>query len=75
MSGLKPAGPASDYDRVQPRLTMVEWRFDGFPGRVLKVDLTNGTLETVDLDHQMLIDSIGGKGLATQIVDQVGHHY
>ena len=68
MSGPKPDGPASDYDRGQPRLTMVEWRFDGFPGRVLKVDLTNGTLETVDLDHQMLIDSIGGKGLATELL-------
>ena len=49
---------------------MVDWRFDGFPGRVLKVDLTNGTCETVELEHELLIESLGGKGLATRLLTQ-----
>ena len=47
---------------------LLDWRFDGFPGRVLWVDLTRGTTESRDIPHDWLIESMGGKGLATRLL-------
>ena len=47
---------------------MAEWLYDGYPGRVLVVNLSAGTCESRDIDHQVLIESIGGKGLATRLL-------
>ncbi|MAW22565.1 MAG: hypothetical protein CMA16_03855 [Euryarchaeota archaeon] len=47
---------------------LLDWRFDGFPGRVLWVDLTRGTTESKDIPHDWLIESMGGKGLATRLL-------
>ena len=44
------------------------WRFDGFPGRVLWVDLTAGTCEARDLPHEWCIQHMGGKALATKLL-------
>ena len=44
---------------------LLDWRFDGFPGRVLWVDLTKGTAQAEEIPHDWLIESMGGKGLAT----------
>ena len=40
---------------------LLDWRFDGFPGRVLWVDLTEGTVEAKEIPHDWLIQSMGGK--------------
>ena len=45
-----------------------EWRFDGFPGRVLWVDLSSRNCESRDIPHQWLLESMGGKGLATRLL-------
>ena len=47
---------------------LLDWRFDGIPGRVLWVDLTRGTTESRDIPHDWLIESMGGKGLATRLL-------
>ena len=47
---------------------LLDWRFDGFPGRVLWVDLTLGTVEPREIPHDWLIESMGGKGLATRLL-------
>ncbi len=47
---------------------MSDWLYDGFPGRVLKVDLSAETCEIVELSHKLLVESIGGKGLATRLL-------
>ena len=44
------------------------WRFDGFPGRVLWVDLTAGTCEARDIPHEWCIQHMGGKALATKLL-------
>ncbi len=44
------------------------WRFDGFPGRVLWVDLTKGTCEERIIPHEWCISSMGGKALATKLL-------
>ena len=44
------------------------WRFDGFPGRVLWVDLTKGTCEGRDIPHEWCLSSMGGKALATKLL-------
>ena len=44
------------------------WRFDGFPGRVLWVDLTAGTCESRDIPHEWCIQHMGGKALATKLL-------
>ncbi|MBL6887170.1 MAG: hypothetical protein ISR24_07160, partial [Candidatus Poseidonia sp.] len=44
------------------------WRFDGFPGRVLWVDLTKGTCEARDLPHEWCLEHMGGKALATKLL-------
>ena len=44
------------------------WRFDGFPGRVLWVDLTRGTCEARDIPHEWCLSHIGGKALATKLL-------
>ena len=49
-------------------LMLLDWRFDGFPGRVLWVDLTKGTTEAREIPHDWLIESMGGKGLATRLL-------
>lgn len=45
-----------------------EWRFDGFPGRVLWVDLSSGKAEARDIPEEWLISNIGGKALATKLL-------
>ena len=45
-----------------------EWRFDGFPGRVLWVDLSSGIAEARDIPEEWLISNIGGKALATKLL-------
>jgi len=47
---------------------LLDWRFDGFPGRVLWIDLTQGTVESKEIPHDWLIESMGGKGLATRLL-------
>ena len=47
---------------------MSDWRFDGFPGRVLKVNLSDGLIEIIELDHELLISTMGGKALATRLL-------
>ena len=47
---------------------MEGWRFDGFPGRVLWVNLSTGVLETRDLPHSWCLEGMGGKGLATKVL-------
>ena len=44
------------------------WRFDGFPGRVLWVDLTKGTCEEREIPHEWCLSSMGGKALATKLL-------
>ena len=44
------------------------WRFDGFPGRVLFVDLDQGTCTSRDLPHEWCLESMGGKALATKLL-------
>ena len=44
------------------------WRFNGFPGRVLWVDMTSKQVQTRDIPHEWLIESMGGKGLATRLL-------
>ena len=44
------------------------WRFDGFPGRVLWVDLSKGTCEERDIPYEWCISSMGGKALATKLL-------
>jgi aldehyde:ferredoxin oxidoreductase len=44
------------------------WRFDGFPGRVLWVDLTKGTCEERIIPHEWCLSSMGGKALATKLL-------
>ena len=39
---------------------LLDWRFDGFPGRVLWVDLTKGTVQAKEIPHDWLIESMGG---------------
>ena len=46
----------------------LSWRFDGFPGRVLWVDMTNKEVQTRDVPHEWLIEGMGGKGLATRLL-------
>jgi len=45
---------------------MVEWK--GFMGRMLKVDLTEGSFEEEELDREELKLTLGGKGLAARIL-------
>ena len=40
---------------------LLDWRFDGFPGRVLWVDLTKGTVQAAEIPHDWLIESMGGE--------------
>ena len=47
---------------------LLDWRFDGFPGRVLWVDLTEGIVESKEIPHNWLIEAMGGKGLATRLL-------
>jgi len=35
------------------------WRFDGFPGRVLWVDLTAGTCEAREIPHEWCLQHMG----------------
>jgi aldehyde:ferredoxin oxidoreductase len=44
------------------------WRFDGFPGRVLWVDLTKGTCEERIIPHEWCLSAMGGKALATKLL-------
>ena len=44
------------------------WRFDGFPGRVLWVDMSAGTCETRELPHEWCLEHMGGKALATKLL-------
>ena len=44
------------------------WRFDGFPGRVLWVDLTTGNCEARELPHEWCLEHMGGKALATKLL-------
>ena len=44
------------------------WQFDGFPGRVLWVDMTSKEVQARDIPHQWLMESMGGKGLATRLL-------
>ncbi len=44
------------------------WRFDGFPGRILYVDLDQGTCEARELPHAWCLESLGGKALATKLL-------
>ena len=44
------------------------WRFDGFPGRVLWVDLTAGTCEARNIPHEWCLQHMGGKALATKLL-------
>ena len=44
------------------------WRFDGFPGRVLWVNLTTGTCEARELPHEWCLQHMGGKALATKLL-------
>ena len=46
----------------------LSWRFDGFPGRVLWVDMTSKEIQTRDIPHEWLLESMGGKGLATRLL-------
>ena len=46
----------------------LSWRFDGFPGRVLWVDMTSKEVQTRDIPQEWLIESMGGKGLATRLL-------
>ncbi len=46
----------------------LSWRFDGFPGRVLWVDMTSKEVQTRDIPHEWLLESMGGKGLATRLL-------
>ena len=45
-----------------------EWRFNGFPGRVLWVDLTKGTCQPKEIPHDWLMQTMGGKALATKLL-------
>ncbi|MEC7098216.1 MAG: aldehyde ferredoxin oxidoreductase N-terminal domain-containing protein, partial [Candidatus Thermoplasmatota archaeon] len=47
---------------------MEEWRFDGFPGRVLFVNLSEGTVEARSIPHAWCLEGMGGKGLATRVL-------
>ena len=47
---------------------MEEWRFDGFPGRVLFVNLSSGTVEARSIPHAWCLEGMGGKGLATRVL-------
>ena len=49
-------------------IMLLDWRFDGFPGRVLWVDLSQGSVEAKEIPHDWLIESMGGKGLATRLL-------
>ena len=44
------------------------WQFDGFPGRVLWVDMTKKEVQPRDIPHEWLMESMGGKGLATRLL-------
>ena len=44
------------------------WRYDGFPGRVLWVDLTAGICEARDIPHEWCLKHMGGKALATKLL-------
>ena len=44
------------------------WQFDGFPGRVLWVDMTKKEVQPRDVPHEWLMESMGGKGLATRLL-------
>ena len=46
----------------------LSWQFDGFPGRVLWVDMTSKDVQTRDIPHEWLLESMGGKGLATRLL-------
>ena len=46
----------------------LSWKFDGFPGRVLWVDMTSKEVQTRDIPHERLLESMGGKGLATRLL-------
>ena len=46
----------------------LSWQFDGFPGRVLWVDMTSKEVQTRDIPHEWLLESMGGKGLATRLL-------
>ena len=46
----------------------LSWKFDGFPGRVLWVDMTSKDVQTRDIPHEWLLESMGGKGLATRLL-------
>ena len=46
----------------------LSWKFDGFPGRVLWVDMTSKEVQTRDIPHEWLLESMGGKGLATRLL-------
>ncbi|MDA0878754.1 MAG: hypothetical protein O3B05_07810, partial [archaeon] len=44
------------------------WRFDGFPGRVLVVNLTTGAIEAREVPKAWCYEGMGGKGLATRVL-------
>ena len=47
---------------------MGDWLHEGYPGRVLMVDLSKLTCTTREVPRQVLVESIGGKGLATRLL-------
>ena len=44
------------------------WRFDGFPGRVLVVNLSTGAIEAREVPKAWCHEGMGGKGLATRVL-------
>ena len=52
---------------------LLDWRFDGFPGRVLWVDLSQGTVEAKEIPHDWLIESMGGKGTRDASFGRMGY--
>ncbi|MAJ02019.1 MAG: hypothetical protein CMA10_06425 [Euryarchaeota archaeon] len=54
--------------RLRLRFMAQSWRFDGFPGRVLWVDLTKGTCEERFIPHEWCLSTMGGKALATKLL-------
>ena len=47
---------------------MGDWLHEGYPGRVLMVDLNNLTCTARKVPKHVLVESIGGKGLATRLL-------
>ena len=44
------------------------WRHKGSPGRLMDVDLSTGRIQEVHLSREQILRTIGGKGLATELL-------